>query len=110
MFIVKTFGGKIFLVPRVNIPWGIKIPDYFWNGEYWDLKAIEGSSKRAIDNVIKHNKNQCNNFIIDCTKCSIPDNEIFNQTTSIFQSKYRLWVNKIMIIKDEKVVLILKRK
>ena len=46
----STFGGEIFMCPRVNIPEGIKTPDFIWNGECWDLKEIKTGSTNVIDN------------------------------------------------------------
>ena len=66
-----TFGGKIFMCPRVNIPEGIRTPDFIWNNEYWDLKEIKGTRKRLMDDISKNCRYQTNNLIIDISKSSI---------------------------------------
>lgn len=41
----NTFGGEIYMLPRVNQSFGIQTADYLFRGEYWDLKEISGNSK-----------------------------------------------------------------
>ena len=38
LWLANTFGGEIFMCPRVNKPEGIKTPDFIWNNERWNLK------------------------------------------------------------------------
>ena len=58
LWIVNTFGGEIYLLPKVNNPEGIKTADYLWNNEYWDLKEILSNGKRALDNRINGTRKQ----------------------------------------------------
>ncbi len=44
----NTFGGELYMLPRVNKPDGIMTADYLWNNEYWDLKTIIGSGKQVL--------------------------------------------------------------
>ena len=109
--ISNKFGKKVVLVPRVNQPEGVPSPDYLV-GEYrFDSKRIKGSGKNTIDSAIKENKEQSENFIFDITKQSdLSMEDIYSQIDRIYQSKHRKWVDKIMIVKDDKVIELLKRK
>lgn len=97
----NTFGGEIFMLPRINIPKGIKTADYLWNGEYWDLKILRKeavSENRAIDNIIKTAKGQANNFILDVSKTYIKRTLIQKQIEKLFISKEREWIDKVILI------------
>ena len=109
--ISNKFGKKVVLVPRVNKPEGVPSPDYLVGVYRFDSKRIKGSGKNTIDSAIKENKDQSENFIFDITKQSdLSMEDIYSQIDRIYQSKYRKWVDKIMIVKDDKVVELLKRK
>ena len=108
-WLVNTFGGKIYMLPRVNYPEHIKTADYLWNDEFWDLKEVKGSSKRVLDNILKNTKFQCFNFILDINIQNISLNEIIFQLKSIYNSDHRKWINKIIIIKNNKLLMIIKR-
>lgn len=110
LWIENTFGGEIYMLPRVNIPWNVKTPDYLWKNEFWDLKEISSKGKRSIDNAIKRTRKQTNNYILDFSNNKITKKEIINQIIKIYNSKDRNWVNKIIIKRDNKVILITQRK
>ena len=105
----NTFGGKIYMLPRVNIPEGIKTADYLFDGEYWDLKKIFGNGKHCIDSSIKKKCNQAHNFIIDISESKISYNQALNQIKRIYENKDRTWINRI-ILKDSGNVTIITRK
>lgn len=108
----NTFGGKIYMVPRVNKPESISTPDYFWKKEFWDLKEITKkatSKNRAVDNVIKVAKKQSKNIILDVSNSKIERNILINQVRKIYSTKGREWVNKIIVIDDKKLLLIYER-
>ena len=109
-WLVKIFGGKIYMLPRINKPDGIKTPDYLWNNEYWDLKEIKSSGTRAVDNRINGTKSQTSNYILDFSKNVLTNKEIVKKVANIYNSPERNWVNKIIIIKDNKLLKVLKRK
>lgn len=46
----ETFGGEIYMLPRINIPEGIQTADYLFRGEKWDLKEIKSTGKNVLDN------------------------------------------------------------
>ena len=91
----STFGGEIFMCPRVNFPKCIKTPDFIWDGEYWDLKEINGNNKRTLDSTIRKAKNQLQNFIIDISKSKLTTNKILVQIKNIFDNNDRNWIKKL---------------
>ena len=106
----STFGGEIFMCPRVNIPEGIKTPDFIWNGEYWDLKEIKTGSKRVIDSRLNDKqKDQSNNYILDISNNPLPNIVIVNQIKNIFNSKSRQWLKNVIVVRNRKIIIILKR-
>lgn len=109
--ISNKFGKKVVLVPRVNNPDGISTPDYLIGKEKFDSKEIRGSGKNTIDSAIKNKKEQSENFILDISERSgLSTSDVFMQVDKLYGSKHRKWVDKIMIIKDDKVIELLERK
>lgn len=106
----STFGGKLYMVPRVNKPDNISTPDYIWKNEKWDLKEIIGKSDRAIDNALKRKKEQANNFILDITKNDLDEKEFIKQIKKIYHTSGREWIDKIILMKSRKVIAVYKRK
>lgn len=106
----NTFGGEIYLCPRVNIPESIKTPDYIWNNEYWDLKEIKGTRKRLIDDIVKDCRYQANNLIIDINKSKITTKQIINQITNTFNNNSRKWIDTIILKNKNNLIIIYKRK
>ncbi len=97
-WLVNTFGGKIYMLPRVNYPKNIKTADYLWNDEFWDLKEIKGNSQKILDNTIKRNKSQSKNFIIDITNSKLYFYEIIYQINIIYNSVHTAKKNKFIKI------------
>ena len=52
IWLENTFGGEIYMLPRINKPDGIQTADYLFRGEYWDLTTINGSGKRVLEDSI----------------------------------------------------------
>lgn len=109
-WLIEKFGGYIYMCPRVNNPEGIKTPDYLWYNEFWDLKEIKGNGKHTFDTAIKKKKSQATNFIFDISNSKMPTKEVLRQINLIFKSKDRQWVNKIIIMKKENVIIVVERK
>ena len=105
-----TFGGEIFMCPRVNSPEGIETPDYLFRGEKWELKTPIGNSKSVIDNQIKGKSTQASNFIIDITNNNLSTGSLLIQVQRIYSSLRRNWVDKIIVKKDKEVICVYKRK
>ena len=108
-YLVSTLEGTIYLLPRINFPKNIKTADYLWNNEFWDLKEINGKGKNILDNRIKNYQNQSNNFIFVIKNNKFSIKNIILQINKIYNSPHRLWVNKIIIIKNNKLLMIIKR-
>lgn len=106
----KMYGGQVNLVPVVLNPQGIKTPDYIVNGEKFDLKEPIGGSKNTIYDLFKHKSKQANNFIIDIHKSKLNKIESIKHTEKIFYSKHRMWIDTIILIDNNEVFKILKRK
>ena len=109
-WLVNTFGETLYMKPRVNYPFGIKTADYFWKGEYWDLKSMSATGKRAFDNRINNHETQSKNFIFDISNNPLSNEEIEKQINNIYTSEDRYWVNKIIVKRDNKIVFIIERK
>lgn len=111
-WLTETFGGNVYLNPKVNIPNNVKTQDYLWNNEFWDLKEMGEkalSETRAVDNIIKKAKNQTDNIILDITKNKLEHKIIENQVKKVYSTKGREWVDKIIIVDNYKLVKIYKR-
>jgi hypothetical protein len=106
----REVGGEIFMVPRVNNPQGVSTPDYLFHGKGYDLKTLEkDAGKNTIFYRIKKAKRQAHNFIIDVTKSNLGNQEIDSQIEKIFWSKDTRFVDEIVVIRDEKIVRVVKR-
>lgn len=106
----KTFGGQVCLIPVVLNPKGIQTPDYMIDNEKFDLKKVFGNGKNTLDTAISKNKKQSNNFIFDITETAMSEEQVFKQIERIYSSKNRTWVNMIILVKNNQVLKILKRK
>ena len=106
----ETFGGEIYMLPRINKPDGIQTADYLFRGEYWDLKKITGKGKNTLDSAINKKKSQSNNFIFDISNSEITLEAIDKQLSSIYENKYRKWIDKIIVKQSNNVIVINKRK
>lgn len=109
IWLLKTFGGKIYMLPRINKPDGISTPDYLWNNEYWDLKTINVSGKRVIDNRLNGTKRQCSNYIIDITNKLLIKNAL-TQIHNVYYSKDRQWVDKLILKRNQELIKVFIRK
>lgn len=105
----NTFGGEIYMLPRVNNPEGISTADYLWNDEYWDLKEITGNGKHTFDSAIKKKKSQSSNFIFDISNSEMTTEMIDKQINLIYKNKDRKWVNKIIIKQNQEVITVYKK-
>ena len=106
----KCFGGTIYMLPRINYPYGIMTADYLFKNELRDLKTIVGSGKRVIEDAIKRKKMQSKNFIFDITNSNINKVDLFSQLTKIYNSKTTDWVDKVIVKDRENVLVIFKKR
>lgn len=105
----REFGGELAMVPRILDPQGISTPDYIFRGESFDLKELHGSSKNLIYNAISKKKRQSLNFVLDCSDCPLPDDEIRRQIEYVYWSRHTSFVDKIIVIKDNQVKSVFER-
>lgn len=105
----NTFGGGIYMLPRINNPEGIQTADYLFRGEYWDLKSISGKSKQVIYHSIYKKKTQSNNFIFDVVSSELDINELQKQIYKLYNRKDTEFLQKI-ILKKENDIFVYKRK
>lgn len=110
IWLENTFDGEIYMLPRINKPDGIQTADYLFRGEYWDLKKITGKGKNTLDSAINKKKSQSNNFIFDISNSEITLEAIDKQLSSIYENKYRKWIDKIIVKQNNNVIVIKKRK
>ena len=106
----RELGGEIFMVPRVLDPPGISTPDYIFRGEAYDLKELSGTSKHLIYNVVSKKKRKAGNFILDITQCPVDESELYKQVEDIYLSRHTTFVDKIILIKDDQIRKIFRRK
>ena len=112
IWLENTFGGEIYMLPRINNPKGIQTADYLFRGEYWDLKTLSEnaiSEIRAVDNIIKTAKKQTNNIILDITNSILPRKNIINQVERLYMTKGRNWIDKIILIDNYELIKIFKK-
>ena len=105
----NTFGGEIYMLPRINNPDGIQTADYLFRGEYWDLKEINGKSRQVLYHAIYKKKTQSNNFIFDTGSSELTISELQKQIYKLYNRKDTRFLQKI-ILKKENDIFIYKRK
>ncbi len=107
----RKLGGELFMVPRINAPQGLRTPDYLFRGEAYDLKTIEpDAGPNTIFNRVKKAKNQAHKFVIDVTKAKrLLDEVIDEQLKKIFRDRDTLFVDELIIVRDDEIEKILKR-
>ena len=106
----EIYGGKVKIIPAVLNPQHIKTPDYMIKNIKYDLKEPTGSSKTTIYDLFKHKSKQANNFVIDIHKSGLDRLESIEQTQQLFYSTHRKWIDTIILMEDNEIFKILKRK
>ena len=110
--LADTYNKKVFYVPKIDKPDGVKSPDYFIGDERakYDLKTIEGNSRRTLKSAISHKKKQAPNFILNISKKSyLSDGELKQQITGLYSSKDTAFVKNIVVIRNGKVIMAYRR-
>ena len=106
----KESGKKIYMLPKINKPDGIPTADYLIDNEFYDLKRIYGSGKRTLKDAVKDKKKQSKRFILKITeKSKLSSDEITRQSEEIFRFSETNFVDEIVIIRDDKLMKVLKR-
>lgn len=105
----NTFGGEIYMLPRINKPDGIKTADYLFRGEKWDLKTIKGNSNQVIYHSIRKNKKQSNNYIFDITNSKLTLKEAKEQIDCLYKRTDITFINQI-ILKQKNYYIVYKKR
>jgi len=100
----NTFGGEIYMIPRVNYPEGIKTPDYLFKNEGWDLKTITGSGNQTLYHAIYKKSQQSNNFIFDISTSNLSLEDAEKQIERLYDRKDTDFLKKTIIKKDKKFI------
>lgn len=109
--LAKKVGGQVYLRPEINEPQSIPSPDIEFNGIEYDIKTLEeGSGKNKIYNRVKKSSGQCKQFIVDISNLSMSDAVLEEQIDKIFWSRETQFVKEIVIIRDDDIVRIARRK
>ena len=99
------------MVPRVNKPEGVKIPDYLFHGKAYDLKTPEVSkTKNAVFKRVKKASGQAHGIILDVSKSGLSDEVIDKQIDRIFWSKDTHFVDELVLVTNGKIKKVFKRK
>ena len=80
------------------------------NNEKFDLKQITGNGKYVIEGNLRKKMKQSNNFILDITNSELTVEDVVKQINSIYISKRYIWIDKILIIKENNFMKIYQRK
>lgn len=103
---------QIILMPKINFPLNVKVPDYKIGNRYYDLKTIYGNDKQVIYHKIRGKKEQSKRFIFDISEDSLLTvDDLLIQLNKIFGSinEDMNWVEMVGIRYKDKFVM-LKRK
>lgn len=106
----EIYGGKVQIIPRINEPKNIKTPDYMIRNKKYDLKQINGNGKYVIQGNLKGKQKQADNFVIDITNSKLNNEDAIKQIQNIYNSKHYLWIDRIILIKNKKFLIIYRRK
>lgn len=105
----STFGGKLYMIPRINNPGNIQTPDYIFRDNKWDLKTITGNGKQVLYHAVYKKKEQSNNFIFDVSSSKLNMNEVIQQIDKLYKRKDVPFIDEIIVKKDNDF-LVFKRK
>lgn len=106
----REYGKTVELVPQVMYPQGIQTPDYLINGERFDLKSPTGSGKNVLYNMVNKKNKQSPNFIFDITECPLSEEELEKQIIGLYNSRHTRFIEKIILMKNGKILKIYDRK
>lgn len=107
----KEFGGELIMNPKVNNPQGVRVPDFQFRGEGWDLKTLtKKATQDTIFQRVKKSSGQAKKFVIDVTGgIKLTDADIEAQIKKIFSHNDTLFTREIILIRDMKILRVLKR-
>ena len=108
-WLAREIGGEIYLCPRVELPKGIRTPDYIWDNEKWDLKSINSHGKNTINTAIKNTKNQSKNVILNLIDDTYTDDDVYKEMNRIFSNSRYSYIEKVLLVENYKLRNIFKR-
>lgn len=94
----KWLGGKIELVPKVELPQKVRTPDYLLNGVKFDLKSPEGSGNNNISHQVAEMKGQAPGLILDISKIGLSESDVLMQLRKVYNSNIRRYMHLDMTI------------
>lgn len=97
------------LVPQVMYPLGIQTPNYLIDGVKFDLKSPTGRGQNLLSGMLAKKKKQSPNFIFDIAGCPLSEEVIESQINGLYASQHTRFVEKIVIIKNEKILIVYDR-
>lgn len=104
------YGKKVEYVPQIMVPQGMQTPDYLVDGEQFDLKSPTGRSKDLLYNVVAKKRKQASSFIFDITDCPLSEDELIKQAEALYFSRHTRFIDKIVIMKNGKILKVYGRK
>jgi SPP1 gp7 family putative phage head morphogenesis protein len=108
--IKEQIGGNIKMVPRIMVPEGISTPDFLIDGQKYDLKEPIGKSNNVLYNMVNKKKQQASNFVFDISNCPLDNDNLIEQANRLFNSYHTGFIQNIMLIKDDKIIKIIKKR
>lgn len=107
----KEFGGELIMNPKVNNPQGVRVPDFQFRGEGWDLKTLtKKATQDTIFQRVKKSSGQAKKFVIDVTEgIKLTDADIEAQIKKIFSHNDTLFAGEIILIRDMQILSVVKR-
>ena len=105
----EKYGKAIEFIPQILYPQNIQTPDYTINGELFDLKTLTGQGKNLLYGAIAKKRRQAHNFIVDITHCPLSREELERQIADLYKSPRVGFLNKLVLIKQEKIVKVYAR-
>lgn len=106
----QKYGKTVEYVPQVMYPQGIQTPDYLIDGERFDLKSPTGGGKNLLYSMVYKKSKQSPNFIFDITDCPLSEDEIERQINGLYSSRHTRFVEKVVVIRDGKIIKVFSRK
>lgn len=73
------------------------------------MKSPTGRGKNLLYDMLAKKKKQSPNFIFDITECPLLEEDIKRQIDGIYASRHTKFVEKIVIIKNGKVIKVYSR-
>lgn len=106
----SKYGKTVEFVPQIVYPQGIQTPDYLIDDERFDLKSPTGKGKNLLYGLIAKKKAQSHNFIIDISECPLNVEELERQAEQLYHSRRVCFLEKLVFIKNGKIVKVYNRK